>query len=261
LPGPRFASDEFAAFLLECVEARKIDIVIPNIDPATVALAKLRERLEKLGVHGVVSSVELCQTMHDKVQAEAFFRASGLPIPFGQSYPLLAKPRWGSASRGHVIFADDAERAFWAARNDASKFILQPFIKGNEYSIDAYVDRRGKLTGHVARLRVVVSGGEVNVTQTEQNAKVLEVAERALRLPGWYGPMNVQVIDAAGGPLLVEVNPRFGSGVTCSIEAGLDVPRYILRERLGLAPTAGPVQWKSGLCMTRSRKDHFLWLS
>ena len=84
---------------------------------------------------------------------------------------------------------------------------------------------------------------------------------RLLAIPGWYGPIVAQVIDQPAAALLIETNPRFGSGTTCSIEAGLDSPRWILRECLGRPLPKAQVAWRSGLCMTRCRKDYFTWLS
>src|SRR5262249_4320450 len=125
------------------------------------------------------------------------------------------------------------EQSFWEARNRREEFLIQPFVAGTEFSVDAYVRRDGTLQGAVARVREVVSGGEVMVTRTARDEAVLEVATRVAALPGWYGPLNIQIMRTTGGPRLLEVNPRFSSGVTCAIEAGLDGPRYILRERLG----------------------------
>ena len=99
------------------------------------------------------------------------------------------------------------------------------------------------------------------VTRTEQNKPVEELALRLLSLPGWFGPLNVQIMDTQAGPVLIEVNPRTGSGIPCGIEAGLDFPRWIIRQVLGRPTPTEPVNWKPGLIMTRSRKDYFIWSS
>jgi carbamoyl-phosphate synthase large subunit len=259
--GPAFGAPEFDRFLVGLVGQEHIDVVIPVIDPALRAVARLGENLRALGALPVVSRAELCEAVYDKVKAAEFFRTRDLPVPGGESWPRLAKPRFGSSSRGHVLFHDQEELSFWASRNRREDYIIQPFLTGTEYSVDAYVGPGDRLLGAVSRVREVVSGGEVMVTRTERDEAVLEVAEKTAAIPGWHGPLNIQVMRTAAGPFLLEVNPRFSSGVTCAIEAGLDGPRFILRERLGLPLPERPLQWRSGLCMTRSRKDHFLWLS
>ena len=259
--GPAFATPEFDRFLVDLVARQRIDVIIPVIDPAIRAVARMGDPLRRSGALPVVSRQEVCEAVRDKVKAEEFFRSFELPVPGGPSWPRLAKPRFGSSSRGHVLFRDEEELAFWAARNRREDYIIQPFLSGTEYSVDCYVSREGRLLGAVARVREVVSGGEVMVTRTDRDDAVLALAEKVAAIPGWHAPLNVQVMRTAQGSFLLEVNPRFSSGVACAIEAGLDGPRFILRERLGRPLPERPIEWRSGLCMTRSRKDHFLWLS
>jgi len=261
LRGPAFAAPDSDRFLTDLVAEQRFDLVIPVIDPALRVVARLGDELRRAGALPMVSRADLCEAVYDKATAETFFRDRGLPVPAGPSWPRVAKPRFGSSSRGHVLFRDEEELRFWSARNRREDYLVQPYLSGTEYSVDAYVGPDGRLLGAVSRVREVVSGGEVMVTRTERDESVLGVAERTAALPGWRGPLNIQVMRTADGPCLLEVNPRFSSGVTCAIEAGLDGPRFILRERLGRPLPERPVPWRAGLCMTRSRKDHFLWLS
>jgi carbamoyl-phosphate synthase large subunit len=261
VPGPRFAGEEFPCFLRDWVKRHGTDVVIPSVDSATVALAVLRPEMERLGVTAVVSDELSCRSMHDKQAARETLLEHRIPIPDGDLWPKLAKPRFGSSSRGHVVFRDAEELAFWAARHCRGDYLVQPFLEGTEYSVDCFVSAQGKPVGAVARVREVVSGGEVMVTRTDRDSQVLDLAWRILNIPGWRGPINIQIMRTAAGVFALEVNPRFSSGATCAIEAGLDCPRWLLWERLGRRVPEGPVPWRSGLCMTRARKDYFVWLS
>jgi carbamoyl-phosphate synthase large subunit len=261
IPGPQFLSPEFERFLVSLVREMRIQAVLPSIDPATIALAAAHSALADAGALAVVSSYALCKTMADKVLADEFFTRHALPVPDQLTFPLVAKPRGGSSSRGHIVFRDKEELEFWRARNDCSNYIIQAFIMGTEYSVDAFISADGHCLGAIPRQRIVTSGGEVMVTCTEQNKPVEELALRLLSLPGWFGPLNVQIMDTQAGPVLIEVNPRTGSGIPCGIEAGLDFPRWIIRQVLGRPIPTEPVNWKPGLIMTRSRKDYFIWSS
>lgn len=257
--GPRYLSTEFADFLDHVVATEGVDIVVPSIDSATVALGERAPALEAAGTLPVVSAAALCRAMRDKRASEAFFVEHGVRVPLGSELPLIAKPRFGSSSRGVTVLRDAEELAWWRKRHVEADYLVQPYVEGPEYTVDAYVAGTGAVLGAVSRLRVVVSGGEAMVTRTERNARVLAEAERVLDVPGWRGPITVQAIDDGSRAWVLECNPRFGSGTTCSIEAGLDGPRWILRERLGRELPTSRVAWKDGLCMTRSRRDHFLW--
>ena len=261
VPAPAFVSPEFQPFLLRCVKEKQVDVVIPNIDSATVALAKTGPALSAAGVIALCPSLEVCEVLADKSRADDIFRSLGLRVPSGDHFPLLAKPRFGSSSRGIVKLCDVEELEFWRQRTRVDDFMLQPFIDGTEYSLDAYVDGRGRTLGIVSRVRVVVAEGEVMVTRTEHQAEAESMTARLLTWGSWHGPLTVQVMNDGRINWLLECNPRFGSGVTCSIEAGLSIPEWILRERLNLPLPDEPVRWRDGLCMTRSREDYFLWLS
>lgn len=261
IPAPKFKESTFQSFLMDFVQKQGVDLVIPHIDSATIALAHAASALQSVGVRPVGCSVEVCEAMADKQQADVVFNSLGLPVPRCGQFPLLAKPRFGSSSRGTVLFRDAEEFDFWRRRNSAKDFVVHRFVTGTEYSLDAYVDGRGRTLGIVSRVRVIVAGGEVMVTHTKHHPAAIEIVERLLTWGRWHGPLTVQVIDDGQNAWLIECNPRFGSGTTCSIEAGLNSPEWILRERLGLALPSQQVHWRDGLCMTRSRADHFLWLS
>ena len=257
---PMFNGPEFTDFIVKYARENAIDIVIPFIDKATVAVAKAALQLKETGVLPLVSSLEVCEAMADKARADTVFKELGLHVPPSDHFPLLAKPRFGSSGRGIVTLHDTEELEFWRIHNKEEDFMIQSCIEGKEYSIDAYVDNKGRLLGAVSRVREVVSGGEAMITCTEHNEDALMLTEKLLSWGAWCGPITVQVMHDGEQGWILESNPRFGSGATCSIEAGLAMPEWILRERLGLPLPDKILEWKDGLCMTRARKDYFLWL-
>jgi len=261
VPAPPFADPGFQDFFLGFSREESVDIVIPNIDRATIALAKASAALRDAGILPISSSLEVCEAMADKRRADEVFRSLGLRVPLGDRFPLLAKPRFGASSRGIVKLRDADELQFWQQRNQIEEFLFQPFIAGTEFSVDGYVDGRGRTLGIVSRVREVVAEGEVMVARTEHQLEAEAMTAKLLTWGEWRGPFTVQVMHDGQDAWLLECNPRFGSGVTLSIEAGLAVPAWILRECLGLPLPEAPISWRDGLCMTRSRKDHFLWLS
>ena len=260
VPAPVFSDLDFTEFISNFVKENQIDIVIPIIDKAMIALARAAPKLKAQVAMPVVSGLEECEIMTDKVRSDTFFRKAGLNVPSTNKFPLLAKPRLGASSKGIINLKDQKEFDFWRKRNKAEDFMIQSFITGKEYSVDAYIDSKSTILGIVSRTRIAVSGGEVMVTITEHNDDIIFEAEKLLKIAKWYGPMTIQYIHDGKKAWLIECNPRFGGGVTCSIEAGLSIPEWILRERLGLTMPKDIISWRNGLCMTRARKDYFLWL-
>ncbi len=260
LPGPPFDSQEFADYLAEQVSGHGVEIVVATIDAGVVPLAQIAPAWHSRGITVFASTAESCARMADKLQANQWFEEIDLPVPGDRGWPRLAKPRFGASSRGHFILADQAELDFWSARDDASQFVVQDLVRGTEYSVDAYVSRRPRAGGSGAS-GSRVSGGEVMVACTRHCEPVLAVARRLLAQPGWFGPLNIQIMMTDDGPRLLEVNPRCGSGITLSMEAGLDVAGWMLREHLGRSLPTGELEWPAGLWLSRSRKDFFLWSS
>src|SRR6185503_4531648 len=84
------------------------------------------------------------------------------------------------------------------------------------------------------RDRIEVSDGEVMVCRTRSPRPEEELLiSRIGEIPGWQGCITLQyVTDSHGSLYVIEINPRFGGGATCAIEAGLDMSSYILLEHL-----------------------------
>lgn len=261
IAGPDYLGPEFADFIVAISTTNSVDVFIPCIDSATVALSAVQQRLSDLGSLPMVSEHGRCVAMNDKALTEQLFDDARIRHPRGSRLPLIAKPRVGASSRGITVIETDLDMRRWKEAHDEKDYILQPFVRGTEYTVDAYVSLAGHLLGAVARERVVITAGESIVTVTRCNSRVIDVSATLLDLGGWVGPITIQTIDDGRVAYVIECNPRFGSGVPCSIRAGLNVPRWILRERLGREVPQTPIDWKEGLCMTRSLKDHFIWLS
>jgi carbamoyl-phosphate synthase large subunit len=254
--GPRFLSGEFEDFLIDLCARQSIDLVVPNMDTATIALAKQKSLLARLGRRAVVSELTLCETMFDKVSAAAWFSAIHIPQPEKSGFPCIAKHRLGFGSRDQFVARDQQELDQGLACRNSNDYIIQAFVKGAEYTVDAYVARGGRLVAALSRLRREVSAGEVDVSETMHHSEILDLTRAVLAQPGWEGPITLQFIDAPSGSVIVEVNPRFGGGVTHSIHCGLDMPRWLIREFLG-REIPHDVDWPDHSIMTRCRRDIF----
>lgn len=255
--GPRFSDPLFFDFLIQTVKSRGIDLVIPNMDAATVVLAKAKKQLSEFGCHAVVSNLNLCEVMVDKVLAEQWFIAHNISVPKRSGFPFIIKSRKGFGSRDQASVEN--QRAFDAFfyGKDAQDYIVQDFVNGQEYTVDAYVDRTGAMIAALSRKRLKVVDGEVDISETHHHPGILALTSRILSISGWEGPITLQFIDDGTSITLIEINPRFGGGVTHSIHAGLDFPRWIIREQLRL-PINSPKEWRDGSIMVRYRKDTFL---
>lgn len=255
--GPSFDDLYFGEWLIGLIQNIGADLVIPNMDSATVALARVQQKIEELGKWAVVSKLSLCEAMQDKKKSEDWFKAHGMPIPTCHGWPRILKKRLGFASRGQTVVANERERGLFLLSHDPAEYIEQEFITGEEYTVDAYVSRDGRFVNAMSRKRLKVSDGEVEESISVRHSEILKLTEKLFAFEGWQGPLTAQFIDGPNGPILIEVNPRFGGGVTHSIYCGLNFPEWIIREALGLnLPEMG--SWIEGSFMTRCRRDIFI---
>jgi carbamoyl-phosphate synthase large subunit len=258
LAGPVFLSNEFGDWLHNAIERYSIDVVIPNMDSATVALSRFAE--EHMGsCWPLVSTRLLCESMYDKKLADAFFREHDIPVPPDTPgrFPKILKPRLGFGAKNIRIVRNAAQQCAELSEN-GSDYIEQDFLSAfEETTVDIYLSRKHGLLGYVLRDRIDISDGEVMVCRTRlPREDERRLIEQIASIRGWQGCITLQYLtDPRGSLYVVEINPRFGGGATCAIEAGLDMASYILLERLG-EPLSRPSTFRN-LIMSRARRDYF----
>jgi carbamoyl-phosphate synthase large subunit len=255
---PKFNTSEFKEWLINFVKKEGVNIIIPNMDSATVSLAEVRHELRELEVFAVVSSLEICTVMEDKKLSDSWFRSKSIPTPGNMQYPLIIKKRFGFGSKDQRVVKTDVEKNNFFDEALESDFFVQEYIVGAEYTVDAYIDRAGNLIGLVPRKRLRVIDGEVNESLTVRHEAIERITKDLLTsTAGWLGPVTLQYIDSPrDGCKIIEINPRFGGGATHSIHCGLDMPGWIFDEYNGAK--INPLDsWKVNSLMTRCRRDIF----
>jgi carbamoyl-phosphate synthase large subunit len=116
-------------------------------------------------------TITICQ---DKIRFHRFCSEHGLPVlprvshlePF--TSPLFARPRWGSASTGCQLVQTEEDWLRFKRTSIESDWIVQPFCRIPEFTIDALFDDAGRPAQWVPRERLRVVGGESKVSQVVQ---------------------------------------------------------------------------------------------
>lgn len=252
--------------ILEAVRCHKIGVVIPCMDGAVELLAGMAGALSMEQCWACVSPQCVVVGIRDKDTSATWMEKmcgvlvpphTYLQPPTPLRYPVIIKPRRGWGGRGqHVVYSDDHFKAV-ASNLDMNRFVVQQFIEGDEFSIDCYVARDGRVLGVVPRRRLAVSGGEVIKSVTVRDKALISECEAILRAAKFTGPITIQCIRSNhdARDYFTEINPRFGGGVILSMEAGANYARLVIREALG--QYVGPVRWIDGVLMTRSFEETF----
>ncbi len=258
LIGKKWSDAELFSDLHDQIDRNEITIVLPFVDPAIEVAEMLKAGNKELFIP--TCGKNICHIMFDKVLSEKWFVENGLPIPpsFSQydqiQFPIIVKPRTGSASKGIKVIEDAEE---WDKLDNKDDYVIQQYIEDREeYTVDCYVTTSGKIISIVPRIRIQTAGGEVMNSETRKDKDLISISEKVLKSGDFKGPVTIQYLrdKKTEATYIMEINPRLGGGVITSIEAGADITEFILRNYLGeeLEPCD---DWKDKTLMTRYFKE------
>ncbi|MBD5231804.1 MAG: ATP-grasp domain-containing protein [Bacteroidales bacterium] len=255
--GKKWSDADVVDDLVALAEREKVDIILPFVDGAIEIAARCAIRLPHVFVP--VSPDDVAATMFDKIAAAKAFKDAEIPIPTTYSaltaeMPAIAKPRHGSASRGIKVFHNIEDLMHLEGISD---YLVQEYIdQREEYTVDCYVTAGGDILCTVPRLREEVMGGEVTRTRTCKLPVVEEMSRKVLEAFELRGPVTLQFLHDTTRDrfLLMEVNPRLGGGVVCSIYAGAPIADYILKESMGQKLNRCD-DWMPNTLMARYQKE------
>lgn len=264
---PSATSDEYVPALLDLVRAHDISLVVPTIDPELPVLAAAADEFAAAGCTALVSSADFVEACGDKwVFHERFSRLgirtprSWVPetvAPSEMPEELFLKPRRGSASIG-VRALTRAELADGFDGDDDP--IIQERITASEVTIDALLGLDGTPVHYVPRRRIRTMAGESiqGVTLPRDGFEPwIDEVFAACRELGARGPITLQAFDTDDGPLLFEINPRFGGGFPLAHAAGGRYPEWVMDMLAGTEVPPRIGEYTVGLYMTRYNTELF----
>lgn len=259
---------DYVPQLLKIVETERINLIVPTIDTELMVLSKNARLFEEKNCRALISEEKVIQVSNDKWETVSFFDNYGIKTPRSwipanlneKELPdvLFVKPRFGSASKNtYKVKKEDLSKIIYLVPEP----IIQEFLDFPEITIDCLLDFEGHIIHYVPRIRLKTIGGESveSITIPDEDirgwiVKVLEI----LSSIGGRGPITIQAFLTKNGPILSEVNPRFGGGVPLTFAAGGDYPEWILQMLEGKKVSSKLGFYKRNLCMTRFYEELFI---
>ena len=233
----RISEEDYVPQLFQICKENCIDLLIPTIDTDLLKLSKAKQDFEKEGIRILISASDKIAICRDKRYTYDFFRSCGLCAPetfdslekYDLSYPCFIKPKDGSSSI-NAFRADSMEELKEIAKR-VPDYIIQPYIDGEEYTVDIFCDFDGNAIFITPRLRVAVRSGEVLQTRIVEDDQIVKECRKIIENFKPCGPITVQLIKdrATGKNYYIEINPRYGGGAPLSMKAGADSARCVLR--------------------------------
>ena len=267
---PKADAPEYVPALLETVRRHGVRLAVPMTDLDLLPLARHRGEFEALGCTPMIGSEAIVSACMDKARTSALVRQAGLAAirtctleefrrePF---YPCFIKPVRGSAGIGAALIGSPAQLEMHV-NAFGDRMLLQEYVPGQEFTIDVYRSRDGRVRCVVPRQRLVVRSGEVEKGLTVKDKGLMDAAAKLARnLEGLWGVFCCQCRrqdGPHGDPRFFEVNPRFGGGAPLAIAAGADLVLYLLQEVTGKRITARLGRFRGGLLMLRYEQAVFV---
>lgn len=260
---PRIEHPNYFHCLKELCLKYNIKGILSLIDPELQLLANWKEEFEKEGIHVIISNRNTVDICFDKYLTYSYLQENGIPvIPTYLSidvvieelnqqklhFPLIVKPRSGSASLGINKVTSIKELENFKKQG----IIVQPFIVGEEYGIDCYIDLISfKTTNLFMKRKVEMRAGETDKSIAIKDAQLIEVIEKVISVLGPLGPIDIDCFKTETGYVVSEINPRFGGGYPHAHEMGQNFVKNIINNISGNQNVPNEVDYKEGSVMVK----------
>lgn len=254
---PSVYDENYVSRIIDICKLESINALISLNDMELPILAKHRTLFDDAGVTLVLANDDAIDICSDKYKTYLFCIENNIPTPasFVQldqaisaihtntvTYPLIVKPRWGSASFGlYVVECDDelidAFNTCKKALSDSylSKFknsdedvLIQEFINGKEYGLDIFNDMKGQYRGVVCKEKLSMRAGETDKAMTVDSGRFMKFASTIGDKLQHVGNMDCDFLEKNDQLYLLELNPRFGGGYPFSHEAGANLVKALI---------------------------------
>jgi carbamoyl-phosphate synthase large subunit len=245
--------------LLSLCQRHGVLLLISLNDLELPLLARHSGRFLEVGTIPVISSPQVVDTCSDKWGTFKFLKASDLEAPEtylsladarealarGEtSFPLVVKPRWGTASIG-IEYSDDypelelsyalakkrLPRTFLRGTNatDPERCILiQKRLSGQEYGLDVVNDLDGQYSCTFVKKKLAMRAGETDRAMTVRSDWLEGIGEVIGRRLGHIGVLDCDAIVTEDSCYVLDMNPRFGGGYPFSHIAGANLPAVLV---------------------------------
>jgi hypothetical protein len=260
---PYLGTPEFLTHFNAILRERKIDVVFGTHDTVTHYLSQNRAAVAARLCLGDEQTVALCRSKADTYTLFAdepfcprVYRGSELSSI--ERFPIFLKPSVDEGGKGARLVANREELDFFLARTSIP--IVMEYLPGEEYTVDCFTDRHGRLRFAGARTRERVWAGiSVRSRSLDDEPAIQAIAARInerLRFRGlWFFQLKR---DSLGQLRLLEISSRVAGTMNLYRARGVNFPLLTVYDAMdkdvAIAPNRFPVTVERAL-FSRYRLD------
>lgn len=254
---PYVTEPGFIDSLNACVDEHQIDYIFPAMDSVMLMLSEHRGELHAKLLTSPEETVRICRSKaatYEKLKACGFVPQTFADADSVTRYPVLLKPAVGQGSQG-VAKVESAEtlRRLLASRDEEQ--VICEYLPGEEYTVDCFTDRHGRLRYSKARVRYRIRNGiSVNSWTIDDQPEIHEIAQEINGLMAFRGVWFFQLKRGRDGSLkLLECATRV-AGTMCADRAlGVNLPLLTLMDAMELDVAVVPQA--SGVTVDRALRS------
>ena len=222
--------------LNKIVDEYGIDLIYPAHDSACLTLT---EEQDKLHCKVVTSPIETVDTCRSKTKTYEFFKGEEfIPKTFAsaddvKSYPVFCKPAVGQGSEGAMKVNDRDDLEKLLAGDE--QYVICEYLPGDEYTVDCFTDRNGKLRSALIRRRERIrSGIAVRSRIIPMEDSVMKIAEKINSKMVFSGAWFFQLKRNTEGEFrLLEISARIPGTMGTTRNLGINYPMLTIFDMLG----------------------------
>lgn len=261
---PSVYDDNYVDVLHNICEQHHVDMLFSLNDLELPILAANKASFENAGTKVVVSSPEVIDICFDKLRTCEYVKSLGINVPRTYSnlqsalnaleigelqFPVVIKPRWGSASIGIEFVNNHEDLCIMyelikrktsngilgeVSQHDKNFILIQEKITGKEYGLDVMNDLEGRNVGVAVKQKLSMRAGETDKAVTVDNAELRRIGEVIGTNLAHVGNLDCDILEMDGQYYVLELNPRFGGGFPFSYEAGVNLPKALINWAQGI---------------------------
>ncbi len=248
IPYPSVGTDLLMERLQYINEIENIDVIIPNFDAELYSFIKLQSKLEQMGIHTFLPSMEQFEERL-KINLPDFGKKYDILVPKSNSIfsmkefnDLLDNYEWPVVVKGKYYdagIAYNVQQVETYFNKISAKWglpiIIQEFAHGTEFNVTGVGDGKGNTISCVPmRKQYITDIGKAWGGIAISDKKLIDLTNHFIKETKWKGGFELELMKNKNGKFyLLEINPRIPAWVYLAVGVGQNIPEIITNLAMG----------------------------
>ncbi len=225
-----------------------LNVIIPNFDAELYPFIRLEKRLEEMGIHMWLPTMEQFEERH-KMNLNKFGEKYDLRVPKSENihdeygiqkiaskfmFPVMVKGKYYDA---YVAYNVEQVRTHFnkISAKWGLPIVVQEFIYGTEYNVTGLGDGEGNTIAAVPmRKQYITEKGKAWGGISISDKKILALTDKFISQTKWRGGFELELMKNRDNEFyFLEINPRMPAWIYLAVGVGQNIPEALVNLALG----------------------------